>query len=119
MIEGLIAPEYAEIHDGKRHVIGIEGAKTHIIGIRQPYPDLRISIDRQIAEGEWVVTCITAKRTHKGPWMGIKPTGKPVAFTGVVNVDHVVNGGIFEHGAANMLEPLLEIEAIKVVGPDL
>ena len=46
----------------------------------------------------------------------IKPTGKPVAFTGV-NVDRVVDGRIVEHGgAANMLMPLLEIGAIKVVG---
>ncbi len=116
LIENFLSPEYAEIHDGKRHVIGIEGAKVHTIGVRQTYPDLHISIDQQIAEGEWVVTCFTATGTHKGSWLGIKPTGKPVAFTGV-NVDRVVNGRIVEHGgAANMLGPLLEIGAIKVVG---
>ena len=39
-----------------------------------------------------------------------------VEFTGI-NVDKVVNGRIVEHGeAANMLEPLLKIGAIKVVG---
>ena len=118
LTESFIAPEYTEVHDGKRHVMGIEGAKAHVLGVRQTYPDLHISIDRQIAEGEWVVTCITARGTHKGSWLGIKPTGKPVAFTGV-NVDRVVGGRIVEHGgAANMLGPLLEIGAIKVVGPD-
>lgn len=116
-IESFIAPEYAEVHDGKRHIMGVEGAKAHILGVRQTYPDLHISIERQIAEGEWVVTCITARGTHKGSWLGIKPTGKPVAFTGV-NIDRVVGGLIVEHGgAANMLGPLLEIGAIKVVGP--
>ena len=46
----------------------------------------------------------------------MKPTGKPVTFTGV-NVDHVVGGRIVEHGgAANMLGPLLEIGAIRVEG---
>jgi predicted ester cyclase len=118
LIENFISPEYTEIHDGKRHVIGFEGAKAHILGVRQTYPDLHIMIERQIVEDEWVVTCITARGTHKGSWLGIKPTGKPVVFTGV-NIDRVVDGRIVEHGGAvNMLGPLLEIGAIKVVGTD-
>ena len=117
-IEEIIAPEYTEVYDGKRYPIGIEGAKAHITGGRQTYPDLHIAIDRQIAEGEWVVTCITASGTHKGPWLGMKPTNQPVVFTGV-NVDRVVEGKIIEHGGAvNMLGPFLEIGAIKVAGPD-
>jgi hypothetical protein len=45
----------------------------------------------------------------------MKPTGKKLAITGV-NVDRVVNERIVEHGgAANMLEPLLEVGAIRVV----
>ena len=114
-IENFIAPDYTEVHEGKRYVKGIKGAKDHILGVRQTYPDLHITIDQQIGEGEWVVSCITAKGTHKGTWLGIKPTGKPVVFTGV-NVDRVIDGRIVEHGgAANMLGPLMEIGALKVV----
>lgn len=69
-----------------------------------------------IGEGEWVASCITASGTHSGEWIGIAPTGKKVTFTGV-NVDRVVGGKLVEHGgAANMLGPLLEIGAIRVVG---
>lgn len=51
-------------------------------------------------------------------WIGIKPTGKTVVFTGV-NFDRVVDGKIVEHGgAANILGPLLEIGAIRVVNSD-
>jgi predicted SnoaL-like aldol condensation-catalyzing enzyme len=60
LIERLISPEYTEVMDGIRYPAGIEGAKEHIIGVRQTYPDLHLTIERQIAEGEWVVTCITA-----------------------------------------------------------
>jgi predicted ester cyclase len=117
-IEDFIAPEYEEIHDGKRHAMGIEGAKAHVLGGRQTYPDLHLAIERQIAEGQWVVTCLTARGTHQGSWLGIKPTGKVVSFT-VVNVDRVVDGRIAEHGgAANMLGPLLGIGAVRVVGPE-
>lgn len=115
-IEEFISPDYVEVHEGTRHAIGIEGAKEHILGVRQTYPDLQLIVEQQIAEGEWVATCITARGTHQGSWLGIEPTGKAVAFTGV-NINKVVDGKIIEHGgAANLLEPLLEIGAIRVVG---
>ena len=115
-IENFIAPNYIEIHEGKKHVIGIAGAKEHILGVRQTYPDLTLTVEQQIAEGDWVATCITARGTHKGSWLGMKPTGKAVTFTGV-NINKLVNGRIVEHGgAANLFEPLLEIGAIRIVG---
>jgi predicted ester cyclase len=118
LLDSLLAPDYCEVLDGTRHAVGIEGAKAHIVGVRQTYPDLHITIDQQIAEGEWGVSCITARGTHKGTWLGMKPTGKHVVFTGV-NVDRVIAGRIVEHGgAANLLGPLLAIGAIKVVGDD-
>jgi predicted ester cyclase len=88
---------------------------NHIHGVRQTYPDLVVTIERQIAEDDWVVTQVTARGTHQGVWLGIKPTDRPVVITGV-NVDKVVDGRIVEHGgAANTLESLLEIGAVRVV----
>jgi predicted ester cyclase len=117
-IEKYVSSDYTEIFDGKRYPMGIDGAKEHIIGVRQTYPDLVVTIERQIAEGDYVATCITARGTHRGAWLGIAPTGKTVTYTGV-NIDKVVDGRITEHGgAANLLGPLLEIGAVRVVGPD-
>jgi len=116
-IEDFISPEYVEVHDGKRYALGIDGARNHILGGHETYRNLHLKIEKQIAEDQWVVTCLTASGIHQGTWMGIKPTGKKVSFT-VVNVDKVVDGRIVEHGgAANMLGPLLEIGAVQVVGP--
>lgn len=115
-IADVISADYTEVMDGRRYAVGLEGAASHVLGVRNTYPDLRLTVDHQIAEGEWVATCITATGTHKGEWIGIAPTGRKVTFTGV-NVDRVVDGKILEHGgAANMLGPLLEIGAIRVVG---
>jgi predicted ester cyclase len=118
LIPELVSEDYAEVMDGRLYVMGLEGAKAHALGVRDTYPDLHLTIDRQIAEGEWVVTCITASGTHSGEWIGIAPTGQRVTFTGV-NVDRVLGGKLVEHGgAANMLGPLLEIGAIRVVGAE-
>ena len=110
-----ISPEYIETLDPTKKVLGVEGARQHIMGVRQTCPDLYLTVEKQISEGDWVVTCITARATHKGEWLGIKPTGKEVKIT-AVNVDKIVNGKIVEHGgAANMFEALLSIGAIQVV----
>ena len=103
--------------DGKIRVVsGVEGMARHVLGVRETYPDLHLTIERQIAEGDWVVTLVTARGTHQGSWLGMKPTGRLLVFT-AVNVDKVVAGKIVEHGgAANMLEPFLEVGAIRVTG---
>jgi len=110
-----VSPHYIETADKSGKSSGLEGAKRHILGVRQTYPDLHGTIEQQIAEGELVVSRITARGTHLGTWLGMKPTGKKVEITGV-NVDRVVDGRIVEHGgAADLLLPLLEIGAIQVV----
>jgi len=117
-ISEIISDEYTEVMDGKRYPVGVKGAASHVLGVRNTYPDLHITIEQQISEGEWVVSCITARGTHQGEWIGIAPTHRQVVFTGV-NVDRVVDGKIIEHGgAANLLGPLLEIGAIRVVGKE-
>jgi predicted ester cyclase len=109
-----VSTDYVEVHENRRYAIGLEGAKDHIRGVRQTYPDLHLTIEQQIAEDEWVVTRVTMRGTHRGEWQGIQPTGRSVEVT-AVNIDRVVNGRIVEHGgAANLPEPLLEIGAIQV-----
>jgi predicted ester cyclase len=112
-----ISPDYVEIYNNTRHPIGLDGATEHVLGVRKTYPDLHLTVEQQIAEGEWVVTRVTARGTHKGVWLGMKPTGKKVAMTSV-NIDRIVDGRIVEHsGAANLFEPLLEIGAIWITDP--
>jgi predicted ester cyclase len=113
-----ISPDYVAIYNNIRYESGLEGAKEHILRFRETFYDLHVTIDRQIAEGDWVATQITARGVHKGIWMDMKPTGKTVMIT-CVNVDKIVDGKIVEHGgAADMLEPLMAIDAVRVVGPE-
>lgn len=45
------------------------------------FPDLRITIDDMIAEGDRVATRLTFRGTHRGSFRGIGPTGRAVEFT--------------------------------------
>ncbi|MHA2069059.1 MAG: ester cyclase [Candidatus Thorarchaeota archaeon] len=58
---------------------GIEGSKQSVIMLRTAFPDIRYTVDDMIEDGDK----LSAKGTHKGVFMGIPPTGKQVAFTGI------------------------------------
>jgi len=100
---------YTEVFNNKRYHLGIKGMRKKIAGIREIYPDLKLSIDLQITEGDWVVTSYVMNGTQLGSWMGIRPTGKIVEVRGV-NIDRVVDSKITEHGSsADLIDPLIEI----------
>lgn len=112
-IEKFVSADYAEVHNGEHYQIGIDGAKEHILGIRHVYPDLKLNIEIQISEGEWVATYYSLTGTFQKEWLGLKPTGKQITYTGV-NMDKLRDGKIIEHGgAANLFEPLLKAGVIK------
>ena len=50
------------------------------------FPDLKVTSDFQLAEGDKVVMRWTATGTHTGELMGIPATGKPVKMTGIAIV---------------------------------
>lgn len=45
------------------------------------FPDLHITIEDLIAEGDKVVARDTVTGTHQGEYMGLPPTGKSVAYS--------------------------------------
>jgi steroid delta-isomerase-like uncharacterized protein len=111
----IVSPDCVETDGVARIHSGVAGMAEHVRAVRAIYPDLVLTVERQIAEGEWVATQVTARGTHSREWLGMAPTGKLLVFTGV-NVNRVVDGRIVEHGgAANMLHPYLEAGALQPV----
>lgn len=114
-IAEFVAADCVETDGRTRVTSGVEGMARHVEAVRAVWHGLQVTVGRQIAEGEWVASCVTARGVHGGEWLGIAPTGREVAITGV-NVDRVVAGRIVEHGgAANMFDALLGIGAIAPV----
>jgi steroid delta-isomerase-like uncharacterized protein len=80
---------------------------------RTAFPDLHVTIDDQIAEGDKVVTRWTAHATHQGPMMGIPPTGKALWIT-AIHIHRLANGKLIEHWEEiNMLGVLKHLGVIK------
>lgn len=62
---------------------GPEGVKEHISTYRAAFPDARMTVDQQFAEGDLVSTRWTSRSTHEGELFGIQPTGKQVTVSGL------------------------------------
>jgi steroid delta-isomerase-like uncharacterized protein len=62
---------------------GPEGIKLFASVYRSAFPDVVMTVEDQIAEGDKVVTRWTARGTHQGELMGIPATGKPIVVPGI------------------------------------
>jgi steroid delta-isomerase-like uncharacterized protein len=80
----LIAAE-AIGHDAARPepAIGPGGVIESARGYRDAFPDLRLTVEQVIADGDYVAIRWTARGTHRGDLFGIAPTGKETTVTGI------------------------------------
>jgi serine phosphatase RsbU (regulator of sigma subunit) len=69
--------------DGSVLERGPEDVKRFIKEFRSAFPDLRLSSEEQIAEGDKVVSHGTIRGTHQGEFRGMAPTGKEMAIKGM------------------------------------
>ncbi|WP_435365858.1 ester cyclase [Haloarchaeobius sp. DYHT-AS-18] len=65
--------------------------RTFVKELRTAFPDLTITFDEEIAEGNKVVTPHTMAGTHKGEFMGVAPTNKKCEVRGI-SLDEFENG---------------------------
>ena len=72
---------------------GLDGLKTILRGLRAAFPDMHWKVEEQIAESEKVMTRFEWTGTHRGPFLGVPATGRPVKVWGMV-VDRVEAGKI-------------------------
>jgi steroid delta-isomerase-like uncharacterized protein len=75
---------------------GADGVKALVGMYVKAFPDVKITIDDLVAEGDRVVSRWTATGTHNGELMGIPATGKQVTVTGI-DISRYSGGKIVEH----------------------
>jgi steroid delta-isomerase-like uncharacterized protein len=92
----LLAPTYTH-HDSSTPDVGRgpESEKKRVTLYRNAFPDIRLTIEDMLAEGETVVARWSCRGTHKGELNGIAPTGKQFNITGI-SIARFTNGKMFE-----------------------
>ena len=82
---------------------GVQGINEVIIACRTAFQDLQVTVEDMVAEKDMVAARFTARGIHKGPFMGVPPTDKPIIMTGM-EIFRLENGKIIElWGEANLL----------------
>jgi steroid delta-isomerase-like uncharacterized protein len=77
---------------------GKEGVKALAKSLRSAFPDFKIVIDLQIAEGDLVVQHATSTGTMKGEFAGMPPSGKSAKWE-AIHISRIKDGKVVEHWA--------------------
>ena len=98
LVDDTVAPNLVYHNRPFPDVLGCDGYKQYIAGLRAAYSDLHITFDEIIGEGNTTVARWTLRGVHTGqsPSVRIPPTGKQVTLTGCL-FSHWENGRVIEH----------------------
>ena len=94
LLADLVAAQHVR-HAPDGDLYGSEGVRIDVAEWRSGFPDLRLEVEDQVAEGDRVASRFVLRGTHHGPFLGVAPTGRPVAVAGV-SIDRLAGGRLAE-----------------------
>jgi steroid delta-isomerase-like uncharacterized protein len=110
IIDELMPADYV-FHDpvSPVEVRGPEDYKQHFAMYATAFPDIQLTTEDMIAEGDKVTVRWTLTGTHNGELMGIPPTGRRITMTGI-NIYRIADGKFVEtwpsYDALGMIQQL-------------
>jgi serine phosphatase RsbU (regulator of sigma subunit)/predicted ester cyclase len=91
-LEEMLAPDFVDHNLIPGQQPGREGYLRSFTEYHAAYSDTRYLIEKQVAEGDEVVTSFTVSASHdRGEWMGLMPTGRK--FEALLVLIHRIVGG--------------------------
>jgi len=92
---------------------GAQAFKEVFATLHRAFPDLHVTVDDFIEEGDKVVCRNKVTGTHHGQYMGLAPTGKSVAYNEIF-ILRFVNGRIAEiWGIVDVLSQMKQLGMIQ------
>lgn len=86
VIDELCAPDFVDHDPLPGTTADLAGMKDFVAQIRAAFPDMQVTADEMVAEGDRLAVRSTMRGTHEGDFMGIPGSGKKVE---VSNYDFV------------------------------
>ena len=84
IIDEVCASRFVAHIPGGSQPIDREGFRQFVSLFYLAFPDLRHTVEDQVAEGDKVVSLLTVQGTHQGLFQGMAATGKQVKFTDIM-----------------------------------
>jgi steroid delta-isomerase-like uncharacterized protein len=98
LVDETYTPEAARYDAGWPHPIrGLDALKSHLQFYRSAFPDIEMTIQETIMEGDKIVWHWTLTGTNTGPMGEAPATGKQVRLSGI-SIGRIVDGKIAEVG---------------------
>ncbi len=96
VVDEMVAPDYtADFISSSQVVPGRDSLKDRITMFRSAFPDINTTVEDMIVAEDKVVARYTVSGTHRGEFMGIRPTNRLVQFKGV-DIFRIADGKIAE-----------------------
>ena len=97
IVDELFAPGFVSHNMPPELPQGVDGVKAFFGMFRDAFPDVDVTIDELVADGDRAAVATTTTGTHTGELLGVAPTGRRVSVTGIdlIRVDE--SGRIAEH----------------------
>ena len=96
VVDAFFAPDFVSHTNPPGFPEGVEGVRRFFAMFRDAMPDVEVTIDELIADGDRAAVATTISGTHTGELLGLPATGRPVEVVGVDMV-RVRDGRIVEH----------------------
>ncbi len=99
--------------------LGSEAWTRFLAGFVDGFPDLRLTVEDAVGEGDLVAQRVHFAGTHTGEFQGLPPTHKQVSFSGL-ELNRFVDGRVAEHWfQLDALTLLQQLGLMLVPGPRL
>jgi steroid delta-isomerase-like uncharacterized protein len=79
LVADFVSPDYV----GSQGDTGVDGFRRVIEALRTGLPDIRVTIEDVVAQGDRVVARTSVVGTNTGPMRGVAPSGRRVTNTGI------------------------------------
>lgn len=93
VVDELCAPNFVDHTAAPGQAPGLQGLKEIMRVYFKGFPDIRVTVDEMIADGDAVATRFSGTATHKGELFGTAPTGRAITFHGI-DFLHFKNGKV-------------------------
>jgi predicted ester cyclase len=90
----LVAAEYVG-HFAIGDHYGPAGVRIEVVAYRTALPDLVVTLEDLLADGDKVIRRFTLRGTHRGRFIGAPPSGRLVALRGIA-IDRLTEGRLVE-----------------------
>jgi len=108
-LEKYVADDYIEHSDGFQ---GVEPFQQQIAAFRAGFPDLQVTVDELLVDGDRFASRTTVTGTHTGDLMGMPATGQRISVE-AVDIGRIENGLAKERwGGLNMYSMLTQLGVI-------